>query len=138
PEQVALRSHGADLRTPEESITKRWMVRSKPPWHEKIDRPAQQFLARVPEQPLDLLVDQHDLSRAVDHQHAARRRFDHGAKPRLETALGRGVGVHGRNTVESGGETLQMPGAPAKVTRKTACYIGSARSLSPPAQARCR
>ncbi len=50
---------------------------------ESLDRLAQELLAFVAEEPLDLAIDEDDLAAAVDHDHAVRRRLDRGAESGL-------------------------------------------------------
>jgi hypothetical protein len=44
--------------------------------HEHVYRPPEQVLPRVPEESLDFAIDENDRTVAIDHHHAARRRFE--------------------------------------------------------------
>jgi hypothetical protein len=51
---------------------------AQPPWHQHLHLLAQQFRALVPEQPLCLGIDPHDVAIRIDHDDGVRRRLDEG------------------------------------------------------------
>src|SRR5204863_3520820 len=81
--EISPRSHRPGLRVREEVRSVAGMALAQPVGDEELNRLAEQLIARVAEQSLDLAVDEDDLSGAIDHHHAARRRLDHRAEPRV-------------------------------------------------------
>ena len=70
PEQVPSRPHRARLRASKKVRAQPGVASVHLLGDEQLDRLAQELLAGVPEQPLDLAVHQHDLAAALHHHHA--------------------------------------------------------------------
>ncbi len=87
--EIAAGAHGARVRMGEEAVAVVRVTPTKALWNQDLDRLAQQLLAGVAEQLLDLRVDQHDPAVAVDHQHGVGCGFHHQAQALLRAlALG--------------------------------------------------
>ncbi len=99
PVQVASRPHRAHPRVRHEPAAEARVPGAKSNGDHHLDRPPEQLLTRVAEQPLHLAVHQHDVALGVRHQQAAGRRFDGGAKPQLDGAGG--VGGHADKSAAS-------------------------------------
>ena len=75
-EEIAPGSHAARLRLTRKTVAMKDVLRPQTFRNEEIDRSADQFVAAITEQALDLGVDQHDLADTVDNDHAARTGLD--------------------------------------------------------------
>ena len=75
-EEVAARAHGPGFRVAEEGPAETRMACAEALGHQHLDRLANHFLARVPEDPLDRGVDEHDASALVHEDHAGRGGLD--------------------------------------------------------------
>ena len=73
------------------------MPLAQPLGNEQLDGLAQQLLAGVAEQTLDLTVHEDDLPAAIDHDHAARRRLHGGPEPRFGALACRDVDHRGEH-----------------------------------------
>src|ERR1041385_2394642 len=95
--QITARSHGATPWIQEEIGAVAGMLGSEALGHQQLDWLAQQLVTRVAEEALSLVVDQHDLSPAVHHDHAARCRFYRRAEPGLRLFACSDVDDRGEN-----------------------------------------
>ncbi len=93
PEQVPPGPHRAGLRIGEVRGPKLRMALAEARGDDPLDGLPQQRLPGIPEQPLGLAVDEHNLTAPVNHHHAVGHRFNHGAEARL---------ARGRRGFESG------------------------------------
>jgi hypothetical protein len=87
--KVASGAHGARFGALVKGAAEPRMLLAYPLWHQHVDRPADQLLTPVAEQPLGFGIHQHDLAVGVGHDHAAGACFDDKTKSFLgELALG--------------------------------------------------